>query len=194
MVAEALKLKGVSKFFGSRRAVHAATIEVRPGERVAVLGGNGSGKSTLLAIASGVLDADKGYVERPAGIGYAPEKPDIPDHLLVAEWIDVVGSLKRAQLHDADEFGIRPLLGRRVSALSLGQRQRLSLCTAFLGEPQLLVLDEPTNALDHDARVALIRRLLGSTVLLATHDTELVANLAARVVQMEDGQILAPRG
>ena len=69
MVAGTLKLEGVSKYFGSRRAVHAATLEVRPGERVAVMGGNGSGKSTLLAIASGVLDADRGLVERPPAIG-----------------------------------------------------------------------------------------------------------------------------
>ena len=189
MVARTLKLEGVSKYFGSRRAVHAVTLEVRPGERVAVMGGNGSGKSTLLAIASGVLDADRGLVERPPAIGYAPEKPDIPDHLLVVEWLDVVGSLKRGKLLDTDELGIRPLLGRRVSALSLGERQRVSLCAAFLGEPPLFVLDEPTNALDHGARVALIERLQGATVLLATHDAELVGSLAARVVQMKDGQI-----
>jgi ABC-2 type transport system ATP-binding protein len=189
VVVAALELEGVSKYFGARCAVHGATLAVRSGERVAVLGDNGSGKSTLLAIASGVLDADGGRVGRPVGIGYAPEKPDIPDHLLVVEWLDVVGSLKGANLRDPDELGIRSLLGKRVSTLSLGQRQRVSLCVAFLGEPPLLVLDEPTNALDHDARAAVIERLRGATVLVATHDEDLVESLSARVVRMKNGRI-----
>jgi ABC-type multidrug transport system ATPase subunit len=113
---------------------------------------------------------------------------------LVVEWLDVVGSLKRGKLLDTDELGIRPLLGRRVSALSLGERQRVSLCAAFIGEPRLFVLDEPTNALDHGARVALIERLQDATILLATHDAELVRSLAARVVQMKDGQITSDEG
>ena len=191
MVTQMLELELVTKYFGSKLAVRDATLLVRAGERVVVMGDNGSGKSTLLAIASGVLDADSGRVGRPKTIGYAPEKPDIPDHLLVAEWLDVVASLKRARRADDDDLGIRSLLGKRVSALSLGQRQRVSLSACFLGKPEMLVLDEPTNALDRDARAAVIARLRIGTALVATHDRELVGSLNARVVQMNDGR-LAP--
>lgn len=191
MVTQMLELERVTKYFGSKLAVRDATLLVRAGERVVVMGDNGSGKSTLLAIASGVLDADSGRVGRPKTIGYAPEKPDIPDHLLVAEWLDVVASLKRARRADDDDLGIRSLLGKRVSALSLGQRQRVSLSACFLGKPEMLVLDEPTNALDRDARAAVIARLRIGTALVATHDRELVGSLNARVVQMNDGR-LAP--
>jgi len=191
MVSQMLELERVTKYFGSKLAVRDATLLVRAGERVVVMGDNGSGKSTLLAIASGVLDADSGRVGRPKTIGYAPEKPDIPDHLLVAEWLDVVASLKRARRADDDDLGIRSLLGKRVSALSLGQRQRVSLSACFLGKPEMLVLDEPTNALDRDARAAVIARLRIGTALVATHDRELAGSLNARVVQMSDGR-LAP--
>jgi|HubBroStandDraft_1064217.scaffolds.fasta_scaffold12492_7 ABC-type multidrug transport system ATPase subunit len=193
MVTQMLELERVTKYFGSKLAVRDATLLVRAGERVVVMGDNGSGKSTLLAIASGVLDADSGRVGRPKTIGYAPEKPDIPDHLLVAEWLDVVASLKRARRADDDDLGIRSLLGKRVSALSLGQRQRVSLSACFLGKPEMLVLDEPTNALDRDARAAVIARLRIGTALVATHDRELVGSLDARVVQMNDGRLAPPQ-
>lgn len=190
MVAELLRLDRVSKYFGAKRAVHEATLALGAGERIVVTGGNGSGKTTLLAIASGVLSADEGRVERSVPIGYAPEKPDIPDHLLVVEWLDVVASLKRARVGNADDLDLRPLFGKRVSALSLGQRQRVSLCAAFLGEPPLLVLDEPTNGLDRATRGAVIERLRGATALVATHDADLVTSLSARLVRMKDGRLV----
>jgi ABC-2 type transport system ATP-binding protein len=185
-----LRLESVTKFFGTKRALHDASLTVRSGDRVALLGENGSGKSTLLAIACGVLDADYGKVERPPSAGYAPEKPDIPDHLLVSEWLDVVASLKRARAADADTLPIRALLGRRVSALSTGQRQLVSLTAAMLGEPALLVLDEPTNGLDVDVRAAVIERLRSSTLLVATHDAALVEALGARVLRMNEGRLV----
>jgi ABC-2 type transport system ATP-binding protein len=189
VVAPVLSLQGVTKYFGTRRAVHDVSLDVTAGERVALLGDNGSGKSTLLAMASGVLDPDHGRIDRPATVGYAPEKPDIPDHLLVSEWLDVVASLKGTRAHGVDGLGVDALLGRRVAALSTGQRQRVSLCAALLGGPALLVLDEPTNGLDDETRSVVIERLRGATVLLATHDVELVDRLQARVIRLEAGRL-----
>jgi ABC-type multidrug transport system ATPase subunit len=191
VVAPVLSLERVTKYFGTKRAVHEISLTVLAGERVALLGENGSGKSTLLAIAAGVIDANSGRVVRPASVGYAPEKPDIPDHLLVSEWLDVVASLQGARSPEVEGLDVEALLGRRISALSTGQRQRVSLCAALTGSPALLVLDEPTNALDAETRDGVVRRLRGSTVLLATHDVELVRRVEARVLHLRAGQCSA---
>jgi len=178
-----LKVRRLTKWFGSRRVLDDVSLEVARGERVVVLGENGSGKSTLLQIVSGVIDADEGDLRLPDSIGYAPEKPDIPDHLLVREWLDLVASLKRVR-GATNELGVSELLGRKVGALSLGQRQRVSLVAAFTGEPPLLVLDEPTNALDAASRDAVIARLEGATALIATHDRDFADRVATRVIRL----------
>jgi ABC-2 type transport system ATP-binding protein len=191
VVAPVLSLERVTKYFGTKRAVHEISLTVFAGDRVALLGENGSGKSTLLAIASGVIDGDSGMVVRPASVGYAPEKPDIPDHLMVSEWLDVVASLQGVRSPEVEGLGVEALLGRRIAALSTGQRQRVSLCAALLGSPALLVLDEPTNGLDAETRNVVVRRLRSSTVLLATHDVELVRQVEARILHLRAGQFTA---
>ncbi len=185
-----LKIRHLTKWFGSRRVLDDVSLEVERGERVVVLGENGCGKSTLLQIVSGVIDADEGDVRLPDAIGYAPEKPDIPDHLLAREWLDLVASLKRARAI-TNELGVLELLGRKVGALSLGQRQRVSLVAAFTGEPPLLVLDEPTNALDAASREAVIARLESATALIATHDRDFADRVATRVITARSG-VVAP--
>ena len=177
-----LSIRGVTKWFGSRRVLDDFSLDVREGERVVLLGENGCGKSTLLQLVCGVLEAYEGSIAVPDAIGYAPEKPDLPDHLLAREWLDVVASLKRTRW--TEELEIAPLLGRKIGALSLGQRQRVSLVSAFMGDPPLLVLDEPTNALDVNARAEVISRLERSTVVVATHDREFAERIATRVVHM----------
>ena len=178
-----LKIRNVTKWFGSHRVLDDVSLDVARGERVVVLGENGSGKSTLLQIVGGIIDADEGDVRLPDAIGYAPEKPDIPDHLLAREWLDLVASLKRARVI-TNELGVSELLGRKVGALSLGQRQRVSLVAAFTGEPPLLVLDEPTNALDAESREAVIARLRDATALVATHDRDFADRVATRVIRL----------
>ncbi len=156
------------------------SLDVGEGERVVLLGENGCGKSTLLQIVAGVLEVFEGTLQIPHAIGYAPERPDIPDHLLAREWLDLVSSLKRAAW--VDDLDVRELLGRKVGALSLGQRQRISLLAAFTGEPPLLVLDEPTNALDARSRDRVIERVRASTALVATHDRDFADRVATRIV------------
>jgi ATPase subunit of ABC transporter with duplicated ATPase domains len=183
-----LSIRNVTKWFGSRRVLDAFSLNVALGERVVLLGENGCGKSTLIQLVCGVLDAFQGSITLPNTIGYAPEKPDIPDHLLAIEWLDLVASLKRSQWKD--DLGVGALLGKKISALSLGQRQRVSLVAAFTGNPDLLVLDEPTNALDRDSRDHLIERVRGRTALIATHDRDFADRVATRVVDMSVPSII----
>jgi ABC-2 type transport system ATP-binding protein len=181
-----LSARGISKWFGSHCVLDHVGLDVRHGERVVIVGENGCGKSTLLQIVAGVLETYEGKMTLPPSLGYAPEKPDMPDHLLAGEWLDIVASLKRARWRDnlVDGFAVDPLLGRRIGALSLGQRQRISLVAAFTGAPPLLVLDEPTNALDDATRAALVARLRSATALIATHDSDFAASIGTRIVSI----------
>jgi len=190
--------RGLTKWFGTRRAVHDVDLDVAEGERVVVIGANGSGKSTLLQLVAGVLAPDAGEVVVRSAIGFAPEKPDLPDHLVVAEWLRLVASLHRSRddlaalVARAPFLDLAPLLGRRVAELSLGQRQRVALAAAFVAPPPpTLVLDEPTNALDAATRDALATHLVASglTCLITTHDGDFAARVATRAIGVEAGRL-----
>lgn len=178
----------VFKSLGRRPVLRGVSLKVEAGERVVLLGANGSGKSTLLSLIAGVLAPDHGTATTTARIGYAPEKPDLPEHLRVGEWFDVIASLKGDATPGAD-FGLDPILGKKTTALSLGQRQRVSLAGAWLGKPDVLLLDEPTNGLDAGARELVLSLLQAGTSVVATHDPELAARIATRIVTVEDGKL-----
>lgn len=173
---------GICKSLGQRAVLRDFDLYLERGERVVILGQNGSGKSTLLHIIAAVLEPDAGTLRAPHSLGFAPEKPDIPDHLLVAEWLDVVASLKGGRWIDPLPFGVEELMDKRVGALSLGQRQRVSLASAWLGEPELLVLDEPTNGLDTATQAEVMHLLSDKSALIATHDRHFAAAVATRVI------------
>jgi ABC-type multidrug transport system ATPase subunit len=187
MTRALVELRGISKSFGRRRVLERIDLTVGEGARVAVIGGNGSGKSTLLSIVANVIEADEGQIRRPERIGFAPEKPDLPDHLSVAEWIHLVASLKRAPSEYL--FGVDAFRHTRIGALSLGQRQRVSLAAAWLGDPRLLVLDEPTNGLDAESREQVLEQLNGRTALIATHDRPLANRSATEVVELRTAEV-----
>jgi len=184
-----LNAHGIAKSLSGRSVLSDANLSLSRGERVIVLGENGSGKSTFLSVVAGVLEPDAGALSVCKTLGFAPEKPDIPDHLLVGEWLDVVASLKGERRAGELPFGVRELLGTRSSALSLGQRQRVSLASAWLGNPELLVLDEPTNGLDADTQAEVEQRLLGASALIATHDRKFAQAVATRMLNMHAGAL-----
>jgi ABC-type Mn2+/Zn2+ transport system ATPase subunit len=204
--AAVLSMRAVTKRFGGKAVLRGASVDVPAGQIVLLRGVNGSGKSTLLKIAAGVIAADDGDVwidgahlesERRRALralGYVPDASEMPDHLSVAELVSLVAALKgtTARLRERDTLGIAPLLGERLGALSLGQRRRVGLATALLGDPPILVLDEPTNGLDVDglavlARLLTERRAAGACALLASHDTGFGDRLADRVLVLDGG-------
>jgi ABC-2 type transport system ATP-binding protein len=182
-----LEARAIRKILGRRAVLRGVSLSLNRGERVAVLGENGSGKSTLLQIVGGVLSADHGQLEVCQNLGFAPEKPDIPEHLRVGEWLALVASLKGLRNTGELYFGVGELSGTRVSALSLGQRQRVSLASAWLGAPELLVLDEPTNGLDLETQAEVTSRLAHTSALIATHDRALADAIATRIVTVRAG-------
>ena len=180
--------RNIDKTLGGKRVLRDANLTIAEGERVVLVGPNGCGKSTLLHVVAGVLDPDRGTVEHAPelDIGFAPEKPDLPEHLVVVEWMDTLAALKQLGARPDDyPFGISEFQRKKTTALSLGQRQRVSLAAAWLGAPRLLVLDEPTNALDHATRDDVIARIRQSSALIATHDRELAAAVGTRILEMK---------
>jgi ATPase subunit of ABC transporter with duplicated ATPase domains len=184
----------VWKWLSGKLVLRDVSLVVRPGERVVLVGPNGCGKSTLLQIIAGIIEPQDGTVRLDGMLGFAPEKPDLPDHLLVGEWLDLVLSLKKTT--GAPAFGVAPLMKKSLKALSLGQKQRVSLAAAWLGAPDVLLLDEPTNALDRDTREDVITtlRAFTGTLLVATHDAEVAREVGTRVVEMRVTEPLPPTG
>ncbi|HTC85556.1 MAG TPA: ATP-binding cassette domain-containing protein [Candidatus Acidoferrum sp.] len=167
------------------------------GEVVVLVGANGSGKTTLLRAIAGLLRPLTGRVERDHGrVAYIPQDPGALLHRPTVEaevrWtLDHAGSTEDpARILDA--FGIRPLAGVDPRDLSAGERQRAALATILAGAPALALLDEPTRGMDagaRDALVSVLHRLRGAgcSVVVATHDLELAARIADRVLSVHDG-------
>jgi ABC-type multidrug transport system ATPase subunit len=199
-----LVVDGVSVRRGGRVVLDAVTLTVAAGEIVGLVGKNGCGKSTLLMAVAGVLAPRTGRItiagasvwgagrERlraRRALGYVPEGADPPGFLLGGELWALVAATRACppptpELHDA--LGLDELRAATLERMSLGQRRRACLGAAFMGPPELLVLDEPDNGLDVkrlDALVALVQThaAAGRACLLASHDAALLDALGARV-------------
>ena len=205
----AFALEGLAKRFGQVRAVDGVSVEVRRGEVVALLGPNGAGKSTTIDMLLGLTKPDAGEVR--VGDGSPREAVDegllgammqngalLPD-VTVGEIVALVVSTHRNPLPAAEVLaraGLTELAKRRCGKLSGGERQRVRFALALAGDPQLLVLDEPTAAMDVDGRRAFwaaIREFAdtGRTVLFATHYLAEAEDYADRVVLMRHGRVVA---
>jgi ABC-2 type transport system ATP-binding protein len=206
-----LELKSLAKSYGTRRALADISLTVSAGEAVLLVGRNGAGKTTLLRIATGYLDADAGSVtidgidiarERQraqARLGYLPEHAPAPAELTVVAHLN-----SRARLKGVPLAGVAIAMAaaavateaeRRIGTLSKGFRQRVGLADALLGEPPLLVLDEPTSGMDpiqtKELRDHLIAAATRRAVLVSSHAVADLEGLAARIAVLRDGVLVA---
>lgn len=195
-----LSLHGVSHRFGDVTVLEDVSLQLSPNTLVAIVGPNGSGKTTLLRIVTGLLSPSSGTVDRPTdghrSIGYLPQHPAPRAQMTVRETLDFYQTLLDGA-GDVDAVlemtGLDGVPDRRVDALSGGMRQLLGIGLATLGDPPLVVLDEPTGSLDprntehiFDISTALAEG--GTSVLLATHKLEYLTN-ADRILVLDDGRI-----
>ena len=207
---------GIEKSFLRTRALAGVTFDAGAGI-TGLLGPNGAGKTTLLRMMATVLAPDAGQLrllgwdpgkadERLAirrRLGYMPQEPGFHRNFTAFEFVDYVAILKemvdRRARHDEvrrvlELVGLEGVAGRKIKALSGGMRRRVALGQALLGDPDLLVLDEPTAGLDPEQRLRfreiVSERSADRTVILSTHQTEDVAALCPRVVVMNDGMTL----
>lgn len=152
----ALAATGVAKRYRRRRVLDGADLRVHRGEAVAVIGENGAGKTTLLRICAGLLRPDTGTVNRSGRVGYCPQAPGLVDLLTAEQHLDLFGGaagLDRAAARATGgrilgSFGFPPEERAVAKELSGGTRQKLNLAIALLGDPALLLLDEPYQGFD----------------------------------------------
>ena len=202
-----LELRDIRKSFGKVEALRGVSFGVGAGEIVALLGPNGAGKTTALEIALGLRTADGGDALLFGGssrdvamrrrLGVTPQDSGFPDNLRVREIAQLVAA---HYPHPADvdaalaTAGLSDIASRRVGMLSGGQQRRVSVALAFIGNPDLVVLDEPTTGVDVEARRRLwegIGRYAdgGRSVLFTTHYLEEAEALASRVVVIDRGLV-----
>jgi ABC-2 type transport system ATP-binding protein len=210
-----VQVTGVTKRFGTTAALTGVDLELSPGI-TGLLGPNGAGKTTLLRIVATVLRPDAGTVSSlgldPATgdgrlalrrqLGYLPQEPGFHRSFTAFEFVDYVAILKewadRRARHDEVRrvlalVGLEPVMHRQIKKLSGGMRRRVAIAQALLGDPALLVLDEPTAGLDPEQRLR-FRELLSAvaanaTVLLSTHQTDDVAAMCSSVVVLLGGAV-----
>ena len=203
-----LKFQSVNKSFGNVRALKDFSLEIEQGEKVAILGCNGAGKTTFLSLASGMRVEDSGTVKilggRPTDIeikkrvSVLPQVLDFPKTLKVREVLNLVAKHfgTAATPSAIQTLDLQKLLQRRTSEMSGGERRKLGLACALIGDASLLFLDEPTANVDLLGRSQiydLIKDFLSQdkTLVFSTHQVQEVERLADRVVVLKDGQVYA---
>jgi ABC-2 type transport system ATP-binding protein len=197
-----LAAEGLTKRFGTREALRGVSLEAERGELVAVIGPNGAGKTTLLSILAGIQRADEGRVSRsPKEVGWVPQQAAVYGKLTVRENLELFARLEKADDPTAtvgrmlDLTGLRDRADDQVGKLSGGNRQRVNIAVGLLGEPEVLLLDEPSASLDPRQRARLWDFILalageGTTVLYSTHDVQEAERHAGQVVVLADGELL----
>jgi ABC-2 type transport system ATP-binding protein len=187
-----LELDGVHRLFTRRGGIRDASVRLGPGEVVAVLGPNGCGKSTLLRVAASILRPDSGTVRRApqCRLSWSEEEPRLQPEQTVLDYMSTFATLRQAPSKRVpelcEEWGVGDLL-TRCGALSRGQRRRVGLARAFLGEPTIMLLDEPLSGLDQEWRdrfwtfVRAVGRD-GRTAVLTMHTLEEAAMIPRSVV------------
>lgn len=206
---DALTLRGVTRSYGEVRALDGLDLEIRPGEIVALLGPNGAGKSTAMEMMVGLATPEQGSVRvlgtdpttatRTGLIGTMLQAGALLPDQRVRTMLRMLHSLQAHPMPMAEvvaQADIDELMPRRISALSGGQSQRVRFAIALLGDPQVLLLDEPTVGMDIGARRAFWQQMRevaasGRTVVFATHHLEEAEREAGRVVVMDRGRVVA---
>jgi ABC-2 type transport system ATP-binding protein len=207
--AGGIVLSQLSKSYGEVRAVRSIDLAIAPGETVALLGPNGAGKSTTIEMTLGLTHPDSGTVSvfgrppaaavRAGWVGGMLQTGSPPEHLKVGELVALTASYYPHPLPVADVLrltGAAQFAQQRTTKLSGGQAQRVRFATALVGDPDLLVLDEPTAGIDVEGRREFWQAMRaiadrGKTVLFATHYLEEADAFADRIVLVARGQVVA---
>ena len=193
-----MRADSISKRYGDRDALRAVSFEIADGEKIAVIGPNGAGKTTLLQILAGALRPTAGTIEHNGRIGWVPQHPALYSKLSVAEnlrlfaRLEKVPDVERTVGRMLDQTALGARADDEVSLLSGGNRQRVNIAIGLIGEPSVLLLDEPSASLDPRQRERLWTFLLelGTTVVFATHDVGEAERHADRVLVLADGELL----
>ncbi len=210
-----LRLENLHRRFGAMRAVNGISLDVPRGQVLGFLGPNGAGKSTTMKMAAGFLPPDEGRVllagidmwRSPVAakrhLGYLPEGAPLHDEMTVRGFLAFCGrvrglsgaALRQALERAAQRTQLAPVWGQRIGTLSKGYRRRMGLAQAIMHEPDVLILDEPTDGLDPNQK-QVVRELIRdmakkSAIIVSTHILEEVPAVCDRVVIIARGRIVA---
>jgi ABC-2 type transport system ATP-binding protein len=199
----AIHIEHLNKHIGKQHVLKDICLTINDGEVVGLLGPNGAGKSTLMKIMVGVWNATNGEVQVPKHIGFLPEQNPLYEDMYVREYLRFFvglrskeqGAKNKDQLVEEliERVGLQREAHKKIGQLSKGYRQRVGLAQAMIGDPELLILDEPTTGLDpnqlEDIR-ALIREMGAQrTVILSTHILQEVKQMCNRVIIIDHGEV-----
>jgi ABC-2 type transport system ATP-binding protein len=202
VITATLGAERVTKRFGERVALREVSFEAGAGERLAIIGPNGAGKTTLLSILAGIQRPDEGRVTgRVELVGWVPQQAAVYSKLSVRENLRLFARLEKVPDVDAtveqmlDLTGLRERADDEVGKLSGGNRQRVNIAVGLLGDPDVLLLDEPSTALDPRQRELLWEFIsslaqAGTTVFVSTHNVGEAERYAERVLVLADGELL----
>ena len=208
-----LKVKNVSKNFGEIQALIDISFSITKGEIIALLGENGAGKSTLLRIISGYLEATQGeiwldnleinqdYLTFSKKCGYVQEISSLYDELTVYEYLYFVSNLRQIPKSEIDEkikkvislLDLKKVIAQQTNTLSKGFKKRTELASTLISEPEILILDEPTEGLDPNQKDS-IRKAIKQyskkhTIIISTHTMEEVDAIASRIILLHKGKL-----
>jgi ABC-2 type transport system ATP-binding protein len=207
-VSAVLSVRALAKTYGGLQALREVSFDIHEGELAALIGPNGAGKTTLLSIIAGIQGPSAGTISRaPGDVGWAPQYPALYSKLSVAENLELFARLEKVSDPRAavermlDQTGLRERAGAAVGRLSGGNRQRVNVAVALLGDPEVLLLDEPSASLDPEQRERLWEFVAGlqahgTTVVFSTHNVSEAQRHAGRVLVLADGRLVfdgAPR-
>ena len=199
----AIQIQHLNKFIGKQHVLRDVNLTIGDGEVVGLLGPNGAGKSTLMKIMVGVWEASNGVVQVPKSIGFLPEQNPLYEDMYVREYLRFFVELRtnsqlpmsHSQLVEdlVERVGLTTEANKKIGQLSKGYRQRVGLAQAMIGNPDLLILDEPTTGLDpnqlEDIRTLIRDMGKDRTVILSTHILQEVKQMCSRVVIIDHGEI-----
>lgn len=204
-------IRELSKKYGNQLALDKVSFAIKKGEVVGLLGPNGAGKSTLMKSVSGAIMPDGGDVllgdfsvlkqplETKKRIGFLPENNPLYYEMYVREYLRFVADIRKVKKNLVDEViekvGLTPESHKRIKQLSKGYKQRVGLAQAILSDPDILILDEPTNGLDPN-QILEIRELIreigqSKTVILSTHIMQEVEAICSRVILLNHGKVVS---
>lgn len=201
-----ISLENVSKQYFDLKALNDVTLTVPKGEVLGLLGPNGAGKTTLLKLVAGLVAPTEGrIIPQTRGwpaIGFKPERLLFPNKLRVGQYLGLVAGISDVQNGDVEQIVLESLakvnmmdaVNKRIGHISKGMRQRLGLAQAMIGDPPLLLLDEPSNGLDPEGQVEIGRYIrdlhaAGKSIILSSHQLHEVTQICTHLIILNKGQV-----
>ena len=194
---DAIQVWKLKKSYGSHAVLKGLDLQIKKGEIFALLGVNGAGKTTTLECIEGLRKYDSGSVTVNGKTGIQLQSSSLPAHIKPMEAVNLFAKWNKTEIDHSmlDDLGIKEIENKQYMQLSTGQKRRLHLALALIGDPDVIFLDEPTAGLDVEGRLSLheqIRNLKaqGKTIILASHDMAEVETLCDRIAILNNGNIV----